>query len=120
MSDNFCTENLKVGDKVIVTVWHYATTHYVGEIIKKTPTGMVDVRYANRTERFKKSGREYARGDGYGRRSTHLEVATEERIKEVEAESKHRFLLKFCKEFDYSKLSIGELQEVYQIIKSKV
>lgn len=120
MNDTFTTENLKIGDKVIVTVWYHATTHYVGEIIKKTPTGMVDVRYANCTERFKKNGREYARGDGYSRRFVHLEFATEERINEVKAESKHRFLLKFCKEFDYSKLSTGELQEVYQIIKSKV
>lgn len=92
----------------------------MGEIIKKTPTGLVDVRYENCTERFKKNGTKYAKGDVYSRRLVDLEFATEERIKEVEDERKHSFLLRFCKEFDYSKLSTDDLQAVYQIIKSKV
>ena len=53
---------------------------YVGTVVKRTPTGLLDIEWGNgRKERFKSNGYEYHRSSGYGRTSFYLEPYTEER-----------------------------------------
>lgn len=78
---DFNGENLQVGDKVIVYVSYFSSkSYYVGTVVKRTPTGLLDIEYGDgKKERFKSNGYEYHRSSGYGRTSLYLEPYTEER-----------------------------------------
>lgn len=89
---DFNGENLKVGDKVIVYQSHFSNkAYYVGTVVKRTPTGLLDIEWGNgRKERFKSNGYEYHRSSGYGRTSFYLEPYTEERGRQVIQENKRK------------------------------
>lgn len=76
---DFNGENLKVGDKVIVYQSHFSSkAYYVGTVVKRTPTGLLDIEWGNgRKERFKSNGYEY-------HRSSLMEVSTQEYLDSVE------------------------------------
>lgn len=43
---DFNGENLQVGDKVIVYVSYFSSkSYYVGTVVKRTPTGLLDIEY---------------------------------------------------------------------------
>lgn len=45
---DFNGENLKVGDKVIVYQSHFSSkAYYVGTVVKRTPTGLLDIEWGN-------------------------------------------------------------------------
>lgn len=86
-NDKFHGENIQVGDKVIVyVVSHQRRSYHVGKVTKRTPTGLLDVEWGGRSERFRNNGTEYHRSDGFYRTSYYLEDYTEERGKEIEKE----------------------------------
>ena len=109
---DFNGENLKVGDKVIVYQSHFSSkAYYVGTVVKRTPTGLLDIEWRNgRKERFKSNGYEYHRSSGYGRTSFYLEPYTEERGRQVIQENKRKCMVGWLKEFDYTKLSYEEAE----------
>lgn len=111
---DFNGENLQVGDKVIVYASYFSSkSYYVGTVVKRTPTGLLDIEWGNgKKERFKSNGYEYHRSSGYGRTSLYLEPYTEERGKQVIQENKRKCMVGWLKEFDYTKLSYEEAEQV--------
>lgn len=69
-----------------------------------------------RKERFKSNGYEYHRSSGYGRTSFYLEPYTEERGRQVIQENKRKCMVGWLKEFDYTKLSYEEAEQVYTLV----
>lgn len=119
MRDNFSTDNLQVGDKVIVisTGWSSRSEH-VGEIIKKTPTGLVDVRYGVDTvHRFKKTGYDYNKQERYTRGSIWLEEYTEERAETIRKANIRKNILSFLNEREWNTYEDAELEQIYNFIK---
>lgn len=115
---DFNGENLQVGDKVIVYVSYFSSkSYYVGTVVKRTPTGLLDIEWGNgKKERFKSNGYEYHRSSGYGRTSLYLEPYTEERGRQVIQENKRKCMVGWLKEFDYTKLSYEEAEQVYTLV----
>lgn len=115
---DFNGENLKVGDKVIVYQSYFSSkAYYVGTVVKRTSTGLLDIEWGNgRKERFKSNGYEYHRSSGYGRTSFYLEPYTEERGRQVIQENKRKCMVGWLKEFDYTKLSYEEAEQVYTLV----
>lgn len=90
---------------------------FVGTVVKRTPTGLLDIEWGNgKKERFKSNGYEYHRPSGYGRTSLYLEPYTEERGKQVIQENKRKCMVGWLKEFDYTKLSYEEAEQVYTLV----
>ena len=49
---DFNGENLKVGDKVIVYQSHFSSkAYYVGTVVKRTPTGLLDIEWGGLVEK---------------------------------------------------------------------
>lgn len=45
---DFNGENLQVGDKVIVYASYFSSkSYYVGTVVKRTPTGLLDIEYGD-------------------------------------------------------------------------
>lgn len=106
---DFNGENLQVGDKVIVYVSYFSSkSYYVGTVVKEWGNG--------KKERFKSNGYEYHRSSGYGRTSLYLEPYTEERGRQVIQENKRKCMVGWLKEFDYTKLSYEEAEQVYTLV----
>ena len=79
--------------------------------------GLLDIEYGDgKKERFKSNGYEYHRSSGYGRTSLYLEPYTEERGRQVIQENKRKCMVGWLKEFDYTKLSYEEAEQVYTLV----
>lgn len=77
----------------------------------------MDIEYGDgKKERFKSNGYEYHRSSGYGRTSLYLEPYTEERGRQVIQENKRKCMVGWLKEFDYTKLSYEEAEQVYTLV----
>lgn len=49
---DFNGENLQVGDKVIVYASYFSSkSYYVGTVVKRTPTGLLDIEWGNGKKR---------------------------------------------------------------------
>lgn len=49
---DFNGENLQVGDKVIVYASYFSSkSYYVGTVVKRTPTGLLDIEYGDGKKR---------------------------------------------------------------------
>jgi hypothetical protein len=109
----FSTENLRVGDKVIVVHGsiYSGKVRDVGEIVKKTPAGKVDVRYcAGYPQRYYKDGSCYATASNY------LEEYSKEAEEEILRQKKLWSMQRWLKDFDYTKLSYEEAEQVYTLV----
>lgn len=109
----FSTENLRVGDKVIVVhkSVYSGKVRYVGEIIKKTPAGRVDVKYCDGCPK-----RYYKDGSCYATASSYLEEYSKEAEEEILRQKKLQRMQRWLKEFDYTKLSYKEAEQVYKLV----
>ncbi len=115
----FSTENLKVGDRVIVISSNFGDTfEYIGEVIKKTPTGMVDVRYRNGiVYRFRENGSAYCKPDRYSRKSIWLEEFTKEGADAIIQRNRRNGIINFLKEREWNTYEDTELEKIYAYIK---
>lgn len=118
MINKFSTENLQVGDKVIVISSGWSTNaEYIGEIIKKTPTGLVDVRYKKDiVHRFKQNGYDYTKHERYGYGSIRIEECTEERVDTIIKRNKRNHILKFLKDCEWDIYEDAELEQLYNFV----
>lgn len=88
-----------------------------GKTLNQIATGLLDIEYGDgKKERFKSNGYEYHRSSGYGRTSLYLEPYTEERGRQVIQENKRKCMVGWLKEFDYTKLSYEEAEQVYTLV----
>lgn len=82
-----------------------------------TKPSLLDIEWGNgKKERFKSNGYEYHRSSGYGRTSLYLAPYTEERGRQVIQENKRKCMVGWLKEFDYTKLSYEEAEQVYTLV----
>lgn len=119
--ERFNSKEIAVGDKVIVITSDWGSrAERVGKVVKKTPTGLIDVEYNDNAypARFRENGTTYGKSAPYSRSSTWLENYTEEREAEIERRRKKRALTNWLKSFDYSKLTMEELEKVYICVSS--
>lgn len=72
----FNTDNLQVGDKVIVVYRDNFSgcRKYVGTVTKKTPSGLVDVLCCGYTVRYRRDGSENCKRERYVMRDRYLLV----------------------------------------------
>lgn len=115
----FTTDSLQVGDKVIVinSGWN-GRAEYIGEIIKKTPTGLVDVRYNGTiVVRFRQYGYPYEKRDAWSRSSTTLEYYTAERADAIRKRIMRSNIIKFLKDREWGNYGDAELEQIYNFIK---
>lgn len=119
MRGNFNTDNVQVGDKVIVIATGWSSrSEYIGEVIKKTPTGLVDVRYRGDTvHRFKKNGYDYTKQERFSHSSIWIEEYTEEREDTIRKCNKRNGILNFLKEREWNTYEEAELEQIYNFIK---
>ena len=108
----FSTDNLQAGDRVVVVIsdTFSGIGKYIGTVIKKTPSGMVDVRCCGVMSRYKRDGDEYGKRDPYSRRRKYLIEATEEEQKKI-ALSITEFGENKKVGFDVSRINRGVLTE---------
>lgn len=115
----FSTENLQVGDKVIVVHGsiYSGEVRDVGEIVKKTPTGKVDVKYCGGSpQRYYKDGSYYGARQRYSTSSNYLVEYSKEAEEEILRQKKLQRMQRWLKEFDYTKLSYEEAEQVYTLV----
>ena len=114
----FSGADLKVGDKVIVyTSYMKKSKLYIGEITRKTPTGLLDVKYkGNIVERFKDNGNPYNKSDCYSFRQTYLMPYSEERAQEIQRDRDRERMLKYLSEMDWSIYSNEELDNILRYL----
>ena len=108
---------MSAGERVMERIWELDIP--LQTISDKTgiSTGLLDIEWGNgRKERFKSNGYEYHRSSGYGRTSFYLEPYTEERGRQVIQENKRKCMVGWLKEFDYTKLSYEEAEQVYTLV----
>lgn len=124
MENKFTTENLNVGDKVIVCSCdgYNGNRKYVGTITKKTPTGLVDVAYRNTgtSVRFKSDGSEQAKRDPWSRSSVSLSFYTPEQEEEINLADKKRAVVSWLSKlskFEWEKLEYDKLKTVVEIVR---
>lgn len=115
----FSTENLQVGDKVIVICYGWGNnTEYIGEIVKKTPTGLVDVKYSlTGIHRFRKDGRDYSKQERHSMYSIRIEEYAEERAEIIRKRNKRANILKFIEKCEWDIYEDAELEQIYNFIK---
>ena len=121
MRDEFKGENLQVGDNVIVVVSGIGfSRRYVGEVVKRTPTGLLDVIWEERKNptRFRKEGYEYHRShDCYGSTSYYLENYDDKRAEEINRYNRARKIAGFLGGMDWNKYTVDELYKIYDFVK---
>lgn len=119
MRGRFSTDNLQVGDKVIVVhaSIYSDEVREVGEIVKKTGAGKVDVKYsAGLPQRYNKDGSYYGATYRYSTSKNYLEEYSKEVEDNIIRQGKLRSMQRWLKEFDYTKLSYEEAEQVYTLV----
>ena len=121
MENKFTTDNLNVGDKVIVHRYgNFNNKYFVGMITKKTPTGLVDIKVSNMEIRFKKNGYEYNRPQLYSRTCYSLEFYTEERGNEIERANWREGAIDYIKnKADFESLNDNALSQILRMFGVK-
>lgn len=111
--------NLNVGDKVIVLVSHYSDkTYYLGTVVKKTPTGLLDIKYSNTITRFRPNGSIFAKHTPYSTIRHSLIEYSEEMETRIKEQNMRRFNLEFVNRFSYDSLNNSQLDSIVKLLKS--
>lgn len=113
---NFSTENINVGDKVIC----YSSGlggERIGIVVKKTPSGLVDVSFGNYRERFKKNGYEL-QGNSWDH--DWLGYCTDEKEKQIEEAKKIRDLARKISECKFREFTLEALELIWSICKIEI
>lgn len=110
-------ENLQVGDKVIVRASYMGDCrHYVGEVVKRTPTGLLDVNYNGTVKRFKPDGQTYNRRDMWSILYSLCEY-DEGKAKEIEEYNERLKNINFLRNVDWDKFTNDGLKYIVSEIK---
>lgn len=104
--------NVKVGDKVIRCTW---CNRDIYEVVKVTPSGMIDIKVGAGTERFSKHGR---RTGGCGRyESVHIRIPKDGEIEEIARERESEHKRSYLRNYSYQKLPLEALRELVGVIE---
>lgn len=116
----FSTDNLQAGDNVVVVIsdTFSGIGKYIGTVIRKTPSGMVNVRCCGVMSRYKRNGEEYGKRDPYSRRRKYLIEATEEEQKKIALQRKRSQMEEYLKDYKYADLSYEDLENVCKMLEA--
>lgn len=103
--------NVKVGDKVIRCTW---CNRDVCEVVKVTPSGMVDIKIGAGTERFNKRGR---RTGGSRSDHVHIRVPKDGEIEKIKQEREFEHKRSYLRNYSYKKLPLEALRELVSVIE---
>lgn len=104
--------NVKVGDKVIRCTW---CNRDVCEVVKVTPSGMIDIKIGAGIERFSKRGR---RTGGCGRyENIHIRIPKDGETEEIEREREFEQKRSYLRNYNYQKLPLEALRELVSVIE---
>ena len=102
-------KDLVAGDEVLVTDMYYTR---IAKVDKVTKTKIVIDNV-----RFRRDSGYQCGGDSWNRKS--ISVPTEKEISDIKEENLRKTLVYAISSFDFKRLSIDELKQVYNIVKGK-
>lgn len=113
---SFFTEDLKVGDKVICRTGQHK---YVGEVVNKTSSGMVDVKInsGGYTVRYRKNGDKFGKRDAY--EHNHIIPYTAEEEKQIMDERRKYQLASNIRGCDFYKFGLEALELIWKICEKE-
>lgn len=104
--------NVKVGDKVIRCTW---CNRDVCEVVKITPSGMVDIKIGAGTERYNKHGRRTGKSSGFDH--VHIRVPKDGEIEEIAQEREFEQKQSYLCNYSYQNLPLEALRELVSVIE---
>lgn len=111
-------ENLQVGDKVIVRVsYHTEIRSYVGEVVRRTPSGLLDVNYNGIKRLFRPDGQPYNSRDPFSCMIVRLCNYDEVKAKEIEEYNERLKNINFLRNVDWDKFTNDGLKYIVEEIK---
>lgn len=103
--------NVKVGDKVVRCTW---CNRDICEVVKVTPSGMIDIKLGAGTERYSK----YGRRTGCSRyNSVHIRIPKDGEIEEIAQEREFEHKRSYLRNYSYQKLPLEALRELVSVIE---
>lgn len=116
--NGFTTGNINVGDKVIVYKYFYGEIQkQIGEVTKKTPTGLIDVQFGDATKvRFNRFGKEIG-GDKWSRRT--LEYATKEEVLKLKATMKRKQHIRLLVNTEWKNYNDETIEKIINILSNE-
>lgn len=113
---NFSTENINVGDKVICYSGGMGAER-IGTVVKKTPSGLIDVSFGHYKERFRKNGSEQ-KGSLWNH--SWLDYYTDEKGKQIEETRKIKEMAYKISECKFRDFSLEALDLIWEICEKEI
>lgn len=102
-------DDIKVGEKLIMSrLWYDPQVVTVEKVTKATFTANGVV--FNKSDGYQRGGDSYTKW--------HVYTATEEQLSKAERDATTKRYANYLKNFDYSKLPLEKLQEIYNLTKN--
>lgn len=118
MGRNFNGDAVKEGDKVIVYISCWGNTSLsVREVVKKTPTGLIDVKTSGGgVTRYRKDGSLYANAERYSNYTNYLMSYSEELERQIQQDKDRKAMLAHLSKVTWSKYTNEELDNILRYI----
>lgn len=104
--------SVKVGDKVIRCTW---CDRDICEVVKVTPSGMVDIKRGCGTERFNKRGKRTGANSRFDH--VYIRVPKDGEIEEIKQEREFEYKRSYLRSYSYQKLPLEALRELVGVIE---
>lgn len=115
---DFDGDAVKVGDKVVVVISSWGNkSRSIGEVVKKTPTGLIDVKiFGGGVTRYRKNGYPYAKFERYSNYTNYLLPYSEELERQIKQDNDRRAMIAHLSKVDWSKYTNEELDNILRYI----
>lgn len=115
---DFDGDAVKVGDKVVVVISSWGNkSRSIGEVVKKTPTGLIDVKiFGGGVTRYRKNGYPYAKSERYSNYTNYLLPYSEELERQIKQDNDRRAMIAHLSKVDWSKYTNEELDNILRYI----
>lgn len=109
---------VKEGDKVVVFISSWGKKSFsVGEVVKKTPTGLIDVKISGGgVTRYRRNGYPYAKSERYSNYTTYLIPYSEELEWQIQQDKDRRDMIAHLSKVNWSKYTNKELDNILRYI----
>lgn len=115
---DFNGDAVKEGDKVIVVISSWGNkSRSIGEVVKKTPTGLIDVKISGGgVTRYRKNGCPYAKSERYSNYTNYLLPYSEELERQIQQDNDRRAMIAHLSKVDWGKYTNEELDNILRYI----
>lgn len=117
-NQGFDGNTVKEGDKVVVFTSSWGSKSLsIGEVVKKTPTGLIDVKISGGgVTRYKKNGYPYAKTERYSTCRNYLMPYSEELERQIQQDKDRRDMIAYLSKVSWSKYTNEELDNILRYI----